>query len=148
MNNQLLDQVTLWWKTVSDQEAFSNYQKTIQITWNILRETAKLLWLFLCLGLILVVWIGTFSKQSGQQVKAWYEGIAEPKAENVWSEASQFLTATSKTTAMQAFNQAREQLGLTPMEVRPMAKVQAAAPIKTESAPPVTPAPEVKAEEA
>lgn len=45
MSYQLLDQVNLWWKTVSDKESLNTYQKTIQTTWNILRETAKLAWL-------------------------------------------------------------------------------------------------------
>ncbi len=148
MSYQLLDQVNLWWKTVSDKDSLNTYQKTVQTTWNILRETAKLVWLFLCLGLILVTWIWTSSKESGQQLKTWYEGIKEPKSEHIWAEASQFLMSTSRTTAEQVLAQAREQLGLPVSEARPMAKSVAAAPAAKPTAAPVAPEPEAKAEEA
>lgn len=148
MSYQLLDQVNLWWKTVSDKESLNTYQKTIQTTWNILRETAKLAWLFLCLGLVLVTWIWTSSKESSQQIKTWYEGIEEPKSEHIWAEAGQFLLSTGRSTANQVMTQAREQLGLPVTEARPIAKTVAAAPAAKPAAAPAAPEPEVKTEEA
>jgi hypothetical protein len=135
MSYQLVDQVKVWWKTVSDQESLGTYQKTIQTTWNILRETGRLLWLILCLGLVFVTWLWTTSKTSGQQLKAWYESIPEPKSENVVTEASQFLASAGRTTATKVMTQAREQLGLPAPAAAPVVKTVAAAPAPTPTEP-------------
>jgi hypothetical protein len=153
MSYQLVDQVKVWWKTVSDKESLGSYQKTVQATWNILRETGKLVWLVFCLGLVLVTWIWTSSKTSSQKLKTWYEGIQEPKSEHLWAEVSQFLTTTGRTTATQVMTQAREQLGLpapgmTPTPV-PRTVAAAPAPVAVAAAtPPTAPEPEKTAEEA
>lgn len=135
MSYQLVDQVKVWWKTVSDQESLGTYQKAVQTTWNILRETGRLLWLVLCLGLVFVTWLWTTSKTSGQQLRTWYEGIPEPKSENVVTEASQFFASASRTTATKVMTQAREQLGLSAPEATPIVKAVAAAPAPPAPAP-------------
>ncbi len=135
MSYQLVDQVKVWWKTVSDQESLGTYQKTVQTTWNILRETGRLLWLVFCLGLVFVTWLWTTSKTSGQQLRTWYEGIPEPKSENVVTQVSQFFASASRTTATKVMTQAREQLGLSAPEVTPIVKAVAAAPAPTPTAP-------------
>jgi hypothetical protein len=109
---QLQSQLNVWWQTVSSEETFNTYQKTIQTTWQILQETTKLLWLFLCLGLVLFTWIGETAQQSGQQLKTWINSIPEPKAEHIWSEAGTRLSSFSRASATSAVAQAREQLGL------------------------------------
>ena len=134
MSYQLVDQVKVWWKTVSDQESLGTYQKTVQTTWNILRETGRLLWLVLCLGLVFVTWLWTTSKTSGQQLRTWYEGIPEPKSENVVTEASQFFASASRTTATKMMTQAREQLGLPSPEATPVVKMVATTPPAAKSA--------------
>ncbi len=135
MSYQLVDQVKVWWKTVSDQESLGTYQKTVQTTWNILRETGRLLWLVFCLGLVFITWLWTTSKTSGQQLRTWYEGIPEPKSENVVTQVSQFFASASRTTATKVMTQAREQLGLSAPEVTPIVKAVAAAPAPTPTAP-------------
>jgi hypothetical protein len=109
---QLQSQLNVWWQTVSSEETFGTYQKTIQTTWQILQETTKLLWLFLCLGLVLFTWIGETTQQSGRQLKTWVNSIPEPKAEHIWSEVSARLSALSRSSATSMVAQAREQLGL------------------------------------
>jgi hypothetical protein len=136
MSSQLIDQVTVWWKTVTDKDSLGTYQKTVQTTWNILRETGKLLWLVLCLGLVLVTWIWTSSKTSSQRFQAWYESIPEPKTENAWAEASQFLVSAGRTTATNMMAQARAQLGLPAPQATPVIKTVAAAPTPAAPAPP------------
>jgi hypothetical protein len=151
MSSQLIDQIKVWWKTVSDKDSLGTYQKTLQTTWNILRETGRLIWLVLCLGLVLVTWLWTSSKTSSQQLKTWYEGIPEPKSENLWTEVSQFLVSTSQGTATKVMTQAREQLGLPAPAAAPIVKTVAAAPVPTPVAvptPAVVPEPEEKSEEA
>jgi hypothetical protein len=149
MSSQLTDQIKVWWKTVSSQDSLGTYQKTIQATWNILRETGKLLWLVLCLGLVLVTWIWTSSKTSSQKFQAWYQSIPEPKSEHVWTQASQLLVSTGRTTGTKVMTQAREQLGLPALEApsspTPIAKAVTAAPPSVSSPPP---APSVDSTEA
>ena len=142
MSSQLTDQIKVWWKTVSDKDALGTYQKTLQATWNILRETGRLIWLVLCLGLVLVTWLWTSSKTSSQQLKSWYEGIPEPKSENLWTEVSQFLVSTSQGTATKMMTQARQQLGLPAAEGAPI-KTVAASPIAKPVAPVPVPTPVV-----
>jgi hypothetical protein len=129
MSSQLIDQVNVWWKTVSDKDSLGTFQKTILFIWNILRETGRLLWLVLCLGLVLITWIWTSSKTSSQKFQAWYESIPEPKSEHVWAEASQFLASASRSTAANVMVQAREQLGLPAQQApTPVVKVVTSAP--------------------
>lgn len=112
MSYQLQNQLNVWWQTVSSEETFNTYQKFVQTTWRILQETTKLLWLFLCLGLVLFTWIGETTQQSGQQLKTWVNSIPEPKAEHIWSEVSTRLSSVSRSSATSMVAQAREQLGL------------------------------------
>jgi hypothetical protein len=128
MSSQLIDQVNVWWKTISDKDSLGTFQKTILFIWNILRETGRLLWLVLCLGLVLITWIWTSSKTSSQKLQAWYESIPEPKSEHVWAEVSQFLVSTSRTTATNIMSQAREQLGLPTEAPTPVVKAVTSAP--------------------
>jgi hypothetical protein len=141
MSSQLTDQIKVWWKTVSDKDSLGTYQKTIQTTWSILRETGRLIWLVLCLGLVLVTWLWTSSKTSSQQLTNWYEGIPEPKSENLWTEVSQFLKSASQGTASKVMTQAREQLGLSAPAPAPVTGAVAAAPVPVAVPAPVAPAP-------
>jgi hypothetical protein len=135
---QLQSQVSAWWKIVSSQETFSTYQKTIQITWKILQETVKLLWLFLCLGLVLFTWLWDTTQHSGQQLKAWVNSIPEPKAEHIWAEARTRLIALSRTSTTALIAQAREQLGIaTPTSAQAVAPAK---PPSLETAAPTAPA--------
>lgn len=121
MSYQLQSQLNVWWQTVSSQETFSTYQKFIQTTWQIVQETAKLLWLFLCLGLVLFTWIGETTQQSGRQLKTWVNSIPEPKAEHIWSEVSTRLASLSRSSATSMVAQARAQLGLSSVQPKPKA---------------------------
>jgi hypothetical protein len=136
MSSQLIDQVNVWWKTVTDKDSLGTIQKTIQFIWNILLETGKLLWLVLCLGLVLATWVWTSSKTSSQKLQAWYQSIPEPKSEHVWTEASQFLVSAGRTTATNMMTQAREQLGLPALDApTPAVAMTAAKPAAIPSPP-------------
>ncbi len=112
MSYQLQNQFNVWWQTVATKETFDTYQKAIQLTWRILQETARLLWLFLCLGLVLFTWLWETSQRSGQQFKAWIDSIPEPKAEYIWAETGARLASFSRFSATSIVSQAKEQLGL------------------------------------
>jgi hypothetical protein len=133
---QLQNQLNVWWQTVSSEETFNTYQKFIQTTWRILQETAKLLWLFLCLGLVLFTWIGETTQQSGQQLKTWVNSIPEPKAEHIWSEVSTRLSSVSRSSATSLVAQAREQLGLSTVAPKKAAALSSPPPTVTSVAAP------------
>ncbi|WP_404788600.1 hypothetical protein [Altericista sp. CCNU0014] len=143
MSYQLQNQFNVWWQTLANKETFDTYQKTIQLTWRILQETAKLVWLFLCLGLVSFTWLGETSQQSGRQLKDWIASIPEPKADYIWSETRERLTAITRSSATSLVSQAKEQLGL-PTE--PKAVLSAPSPARS-AAPPkesVTASPKVE----
>ncbi|MCG9892770.1 MAG: hypothetical protein MH252_17060 [Thermosynechococcaceae cyanobacterium MS004] len=112
MSNPLQSQINLWWQAVSSEETLRAYQNAVQVTWSILRETTKLLWLFLCLGLVFFDWFRESSVQSGQKVKAWVDSLQEPKLEYAWAEVAKFTKSLGQSGTTSLLDQAREQLGL------------------------------------
>jgi hypothetical protein len=137
MSNPLQDQVTIWWNTVTSVETLGAYQKVLQVTWNVLWETAKLLWLFLCLGFVLFDWISDQVTRSSRNARAWWDSLAEPKIEHVGPALGQSLAAVGRSSTTTLVGQAREQLGLpTPAPALPKPN---AAPPKPQ--PPVNTAP-------
>jgi hypothetical protein len=141
MSYPLRSQISLWWQTVSSEETLNTYQKTVQVTWKILQETTKLLWLFLCLGLVLFDWVRNTSVQSGQQFKTWVDSLQEPKAEHAWAEVVKLAKSVGQNGTTRLLGQAREQLGLaTPAVAQPaMPTVSAVAAPKAEATAPPPP---------
>jgi hypothetical protein len=129
MSNPLQDQITVWWNTVTRAETLGAYQKVLQVTWDILRETAKLLWLFLCLGFVLLDWMSSQVTQSSREARAWWDSLAEPKIEHVGPALGQSLAAIGRSSSTTLVGQARGQLGLpvpTPSLPKPKSTSQSA----------------------
>jgi hypothetical protein len=122
MSYPLRSQISLWWQTVSSEETLNIYQNTVQVTWKILQETAKLLWLFLCLGLVFFDWFRNTAIDSGRQLNTWVDSLQEPKAEHIWSEIVKFTKSVGQDGTTRLLGQAREQLGLSTPEHRSVAK--------------------------
>jgi hypothetical protein len=133
---QLQSQVNAWWQIVSNKETFNTYQKTLQTTWQILQETTKLLWLFLCLGLVLFTWLWENTQRSGQQLKAWVDSIPEPKGEHIWEETRTRLIALSRTSTTSMIAQAREQLGLSAIAPETATALSSQSPSSRATTPP------------
>jgi predicted PurR-regulated permease PerM len=143
------DQFSLWWKTVFNQETLGTYQKTIQVTVDILRETGKLVWLVLCFGLVLFQWLTDSSKQLWQQSQSWYDSIEEPKGEHLWQEMSKAISVASRSSISLALGQARGQLGLPVTETNMAPPAPQSTPVSSKAPAPPAPAPvETKAAEA
>lgn len=99
---------------VFDSDTGATYQKTVTLTWAILRETGVLLWLVICL-----VFVGAegFWKKSialGQSTRGWYEGLKEPSEEEPKSatEMGQSALSALGTGAETLLYQAKKQLGM------------------------------------
>jgi hypothetical protein len=118
MSQQLKGQANQWWQAVTDQKTFNTYQETIQTTWKILQETVKLSWLILCLALVLAGWLWRGSFSSGQQLKTWIDALEEPKANAVWIDVKDYVLGKTQILTTQLLNQARGQLGLSPIAIK------------------------------
>ena len=146
MNAQLKAQSSSWWQLITNPSTVGTYSSALQLTWEILKETAKLLWLAFCLSFVFIIWFWNGSINLGESVRGWYEQIEEPKAENVAPYAGRALLAAAKTGGVLLLWQAKEQLGLENTGDRPnvSAAIAAATPAKTKATaavPPSTPAP-------
>jgi hypothetical protein len=147
MSYPLRSQISLWWQTVSSEETLNIYQNTVQVTWKILQETAKLLWLFLLLGLVFFDWFRDTAINSGAQLKTWVDSLQEPKAEHVWSEVVKFAKSVGQNGTTRLLGQAREQLGMQAPPPRTVATPispasavpKAATPVSTPTEPSVAP---------
>ena len=148
MSQPLKSQVSSWWQTVASEETLNTYQSALQVTWNILRETAKTLWLFLCLGLVFFDWFRDTATGLGQQLRRWFDALPEPKVEHAWTEVVEWSKSVGQTGTTRLLNQAREQIGVAPVQrpTQPMVSVTAAprpvaaAPLDAVPAAPVKPA--------
>jgi hypothetical protein len=117
--NTIREQFAKLWQLLSNSETGNNYQKTLVNTWQILRETLKLAWLVLCFGLVMLAWLWNIAIQSGQSLRSWLNGIEEPTADRILSEAGRALLTAGQTTTTSLVSQARSQLGIPePVEVK------------------------------
>ncbi|MDA0866914.1 MAG: hypothetical protein O2890_10945, partial [Cyanobacteria bacterium] len=57
------------------------YQKALSLTWNILRETALLVWLVICLVFVGGEWLWNTAIDLGRKGRAWYESLSAEKPE-------------------------------------------------------------------
>jgi hypothetical protein len=112
MSNQISAQANKLWQIVSAPDTASTYQKTITVTWQILKETALLLWLVVCLVLVLFDWIGSTAVKLGQQTKTWFDNLQSSNTDQMASEAGKSLLEVGKTGITSAVSLARGQLGL------------------------------------
>ncbi|HEY9646555.1 MAG TPA: hypothetical protein V6C88_09310 [Chroococcidiopsis sp.] len=150
MSKQISAQATKLWQVLSASSTLETYKQTITVTWQILKETALLLWLVVCLVLVAYDWIGTTAVLTGRRLKTWYAQLQNANTDQLASQTGQTLLQVGKTSFASTVALAREQLGLPekpPLpepEPAPIAEPVAIAPAPTPapvSAPAPTPAP-------
>lgn len=140
---------------LADSETRQIYGRTLQLTWQILRETALLLWLVVCLLLVGLNWGWNASIQAGRGFRAWTSDLkpseeSDPLSSANLSDVGQNLLSAGAAGANFLVRQAREQVGLPqppepePAAIAPAPKPSAppapaaAAPSPAETAPPET----------
>jgi len=136
--NQLKTQIAKVWQLLTAPSTGETYQKTLSLTWTILKETGLLLWLVLCLGLVFGEWIWKTGYKTGWSTRNWINDLEKPSADRLFSETGKSLLEAGKSGAAMVLTTAKEQLGI-PVEPTPP-KPPAVAPAAG-SAP--TPAPTV-----
>jgi hypothetical protein len=133
MTNPLPAQIAKLRQIITAQETLSSYQQVVAVTWTILKETAVLLWLVLCLVLVAADWFWTNSLQTGRKARAWVNSfdLEQTDSNQMASQMGQTIVTAGKASLDYAIAQAREQLGLpTKPEAAVPAPVKPIAPSK------------------
>jgi hypothetical protein len=96
-------------------ETSSTYGKALTLTWDILRETALLVWLVVCLVFVGGEWFWHTAIGLGAKARAWYEGLSQTddsgEAKSFTDMGQSLLTAGENGAAFLLY-QAKKQLGL------------------------------------
>ena len=134
----------------------STYGKALTLTWDILRETALLVWLVVCLVFVGGEWFWHTAMGLGAKARTWYDGLSQTdnsREERSFTEMGQSLLTAGGNGAAFLLYQAKKQLGIdaersTPKT--PAKKSAPAAPTPATAAPvptATTPPPAADAEE-
>ncbi|NET55832.1 MAG: hypothetical protein F6K47_06580 [Symploca sp. SIO2E6] len=110
--NKIKAQAAKVGKILFSTETWAIYKRAIVLSWNLLRELVRLIWLIICLGIFLVAWLWTNSLQVAQDLQSWYASIEEPKADHVLDAAGKELLLAGTTGAELALTHAKNQLGI------------------------------------
>lgn len=117
--NRIQAQANKLWQLLSTPDTLATYRKTVLLTWEITKETAGLLWLVICLGLVFFDWSWKWSIQAGRSVRGWVNNIDGSKPDQLAGEVGKALISAGKNSVDYTLTQAREQLGLPLTEVEP-----------------------------
>ncbi|HHP7244699.1 MAG TPA: hypothetical protein ACFE0H_08445 [Elainellaceae cyanobacterium] len=152
MSSKIQNQSAKVWQILTNPKTAKTYKDAIVITWNILKETAVLLWLVVCLVLVATDWFWTNSILAGRRSRLWLSSLEGVDTSDLTSEAGKKLLSASKASVLGTISQAREQLGL-PQKKEPVlaipeqkekepASAEAPSPAPTYAVPSPTPTPE------
>lgn len=116
------------------------YQKALSLTWAILRETALLVWLVICLVFVGGEWLWNTAIELGKKGRIWYESLGEKKAapgeaQSLESIGKSVLSAGESGAAFLLYR-AKQQLGI---DADPPAKTQPPTTAPPVAAPPKIP---------
>ncbi len=93
-------------------ETGETYKKALVLTWNIILESAKLVWLTFCLLFVIFAWIWTIFNRGADRVQTWYNNIDEPKTNNILNATGKTLLIAGSTGAAFAVAKAKNELGI------------------------------------
>ncbi len=130
MSKQISQQASKVSKLLGDPGTISSYKQALTVTIAILKETALLIWLVLCLGLVAIDWFWTNSIAVGRNARTWIEGFETTDKNELPNQLGQSMLLASQSSLNFLVTQAREQIGLPAKstETLPMAKPAAIAP--------------------
>jgi hypothetical protein len=115
--NRISTQAAKLWQLLTSSETANSYKTAVLLTWDILKETALLVWLVICLVLVAFEWIWKTAFNSGQNFRIWVNSL-EGTGDRAASEASRALLTAGKNSLQSTITQAKVQLGI-PVEVTP-----------------------------
>jgi len=116
-----MDKIRVQANTVSQlvfsSETATTYKKALTLTWDIVRETAILIWLVVCLVFVGADWFYRISIQLGSRTRDWYETLGQKGDGGSKDAPSMNTTGKALLHAGQSgvtflLTQARDQLGM------------------------------------
>lgn len=119
MSNQIKTQANKLWQTLSAPTTLSTYQQTLNLTWQILKETALLLWLVICLALVFFDWFGNTAIALGRNSKNWFDNLKASETDQIATDTGKALLEVGKTGIASTLSLARAQLGMPPKPEAP-----------------------------
>jgi len=146
--DQIQLQASKLWDLLFSDETSETYQSALNLTGNILKEAAQLIWLIICSVFVFGAWFGDASMKTGNGLRSWIEqqqnpSLAPAEDKVPLTETGKNILASGRSGLDNFLNTAREQLGLDPVEPAPVRKPPSkkavstpapAAPAKTEPA--------------
>lgn len=146
--DRIQTQASKLWDILFDEETADTYQNALNLTGNILKESAQLVWLVLCSFFVFGAWFADASTKTGKGVRDWIDNkdaIApspDAIAKKISAPKGKSLLDTGRESVAAALNKAREELGLdpnaplaAPRKDSPVAKLVTPAETKTASSP-------------
>lgn len=134
-------QASKLWDLLFAEDTADTYQKTLNLTGTILKESAQLIWLIICSVFVFGAWFSDTSIKTGKGIRDWLDkqGSVEAGSEEgkPAAETAKELLETGLTGANYLLNQAREQLGL---EAQELPAKPAVKPAKSSAPAPSAPA--------
>lgn len=111
MSNQISLQANKLWQLISASTTAAIYQQALSVTWQILQETGKLLWLVFCLVLVGFDWFWNNSVRLGRQTRAWFDRFDRTN-DVAAAEMGQEVMSSMKSSFSALLAKARKQLGV------------------------------------
>lgn len=111
MSNQISLQANKLWGLVSAPTTAAIYKQALSVTWTILKETGKLLWLAFCVFLVAFDGFWHNSIRMGRQSRAWinkFDRTNDMAGEEMWEE----IVSSTRSSFSSLVTKARKQLGL------------------------------------
>jgi hypothetical protein len=139
--NKIQAQAANLWQRLSAPDTGATYQQAALLTWDILKETATLFWLVICLFLVASEWFWKTSVQLGSDFRAWLSGIEQSSPDRVVSEAGRALLSAGRNSVGFTLSQAKEQLGISLEPPAPAALPAKSAPANSSLEPYTSPSP-------
>ena len=100
------------WRLLFSSDTVATYQKTLIRTWEILKESALLVWLIFCLVFVLVDWVWRSSAQLAAGWKTWYSNLEEPSVNTFLSATGKAVLSAGESSVDYVLSQAKGQLGI------------------------------------
>lgn len=132
MSSKIQAQSAKVWQILTNPETTNTYKNVVTTTWQILKESAVLLWLILCLILVIIDWFWTNSIFAGRRFRVWVDSFEKSDTDHIASEAGKQLLAASKRSVANSISGARTLLGL-PEKKEPALELPPQKEIKKES---------------
>jgi hypothetical protein len=117
MTQKIRSQASRFWNTVASADTATAYKNAIEVTLQILKEAAVLVWLVLCLVLVVFDWGTERAIAAGRGTRTWISTLSDRDSTQLAEGAKQTLLTASKSSIAATLAQARQQLGLPEKDV-------------------------------